>query len=89
MRRLVLSFILVIATLFLFMPTQQANALRREQFYTVRVSPYTGVSPDLSNMVVGEWFVDCSNYWDGWGSMPGSPDTYYELTHGELCVQWP
>jgi len=90
LRKLSIAFVLIIATLFLFMPTQGVNALGREKFYTVRWISGCIIwhqIPPPGNTVVGEWSVDCFGNWDGWGERPGENScTYNEITYGEYCV---
>jgi hypothetical protein len=89
MQRLVLSFILIVATLFLFAPTQQAKPVLREKFYKVILVPcgfgWYGKPPD--GTVMGEWYVDCDGNWDGWGWHPGDSCTDTEITLGAQCYQ--
>jgi hypothetical protein len=87
MRRLVLSFILVVATLFLLVPTQSVKALPdQEIYYTVIYSCHVGPPPDWYGTVVGEWTRMCNGSLIGWGMKPfgeSCVDTIVEL--GESC----
>jgi hypothetical protein len=67
LRKLVTATILIIATLFLFMPMQKVEAVLRERYYTVYDECLYG--PKIPGPI-GEWYVDCYGNWDGWGARP-------------------
>ena len=92
MRRLVLSFILVVATLFLFVPTQQAKPVLREKFYTVYFKepcPFGWPGRPSDGDIIGEWTLDCDGNWSGWGWTPGEECTRSEIQLGQQCYQYP
>ena len=87
MRRLVLSFMLFVATLFLFMPVAKGKPFPAVRYYQVYHDDNCGciVSPPVCTGLYGEWTRYCDDTYEGWGSMPGDPCTRYEVTIGEWC----
>jgi hypothetical protein len=87
MRRLVILMVLVIATLFLFMPMRKVRAFPAVRYYKVYWSCESSclVSPSQCGNIVGEWTRYCDDSWEGEGRMPGDSCTYYDVTIGEWC----
>jgi hypothetical protein len=86
MRRLALSFLFVIATLFIFMPTPKVKAVWSVKTYRVYWNCSCVISPPVCGQV-GEWTYYCDGSSEGWGNRPNDPCTYYQMTVGEWCMQ--
>ncbi len=88
MRKLRISILSFIALLFLLapmmMPIQPVKAAWAVRHYTVWENCV--VSP-VATEPVGEWTRECDGNWVGWGDMPGTSCTRYDLVYGETCDQ--
>jgi hypothetical protein len=84
LRKLVTATILFIATLFLFMPTQQVKAVAAVRIYKVYAASCP-IGPPMTGILLGEWTRECDGAWIGWGDRPGHECTYYTLEYGDLC----
>lgn len=88
MRKLSISIILLIATLFLFVPTRGVKAILLRGTYVVHYNCVIG-GPTPPEDPIGEWEVDCHNNMTGWGWEPGHNCTYTEFIPGDPCHGWP
>jgi hypothetical protein len=87
MRKLIIIVVLVISTIFMFLPTRKVNAIFREKHYTVIID-YCAIGPlPPPGTVVGGWTVDCYGNWSGWGWRPGDPCSHFEVTLGAQCYE--
>jgi hypothetical protein len=85
LRKLVTVTILIIATLLLFMPTRQVNAVAAVRYYKVYNYCF-GPTPPQSAALAGEWTRECDGTWVGWGERPGEYScSEYTLEYGDLC----
>ena len=74
------AFSLIIA---LFPSAQrEAHATAYSHHYLVYYRCICGIW--CNGQLVGEWDLDCSGQWSGWGSMPGENCTIYEESQ-DLC----
>jgi hypothetical protein len=87
MRKRITFILLIIGTLFLFLPMAKGTPFPAVRYYKVYWSCDSGclVSPPVCDNIVGEWTRYCDDSWEGYGNRPGDHCTYYDVTIGEWC----
>ena len=87
MRKRITFILLIIGTLFLFLPMAKGTPFPAVRYYKVYWDDNCPciVSPPVCTGLYGEWTRYCDDTYEGWGYMPGTTCTRYDVTIGEWC----
>jgi len=87
MRRRIFSIVSALALVALLVPAPSAQATPDHIIrYLVYDSTVYGGGPQLPPTQVGEWDLECDESFSGWGSQPGTDNTFTVQENGAPCT---
>jgi hypothetical protein len=86
MSRRILSILSALAFVALLVPAQNAQA---NPDHIIRYLVYGSLNCGGCGLQQGEWDIECDDSFSGWGSQPGTENTYTVTEQGAPCTCGP